>query len=100
MSFAGLLPGDRKYLSGLQKKRKKKDKLKTPDPPAKPDKKDKKEDKPKRWKKGEAAYHLGTATKKLGKRLTKASDSEAEKTFNLKDKLHAERKKMHGKKRK
>ena len=78
--------------------KKKKDKLKTPAPPAKPDKK-KKEDKPKRWKKGEASYHLGKAIRKTGKRLTKASDSEAEKTFTLKDKLHAERKKMQGKKR-
>jgi len=98
MSFAGLLPGDRKYLSGLQKKRKKKDKLKTPAPPAKPDKK-KKPDKPKRFEKGQAAFILGRAISGASKKASKAASSEAEKTRTLTDSLHSAKKKLHGKKR-
>lgn len=79
--------------------KKKKDKLKTPAPPAKLDKK-KKPDKPKRFKKGQAEFILGKGIRAAGKKLSKSASSEAEKTFALKDKLHAERKKMQGKKRK
>ena len=104
MSFAGLLPGDRKFLSKEQKKRnerKKKNKLKikpseSPPTTGQNTKKTNNGKKPK-YSKGEVAKNLGTALSKAGKKISKAQSEASSSVQRMKDKNRSERnKKMKG----
>ena len=86
MSFSGFTRADRKFLSGLKKKKKK-----TPTKPAPPAKDNKKKDKPKRKITGQQWKDAGEALSKAAGRLSDAESSERSKTQQLKDELYIRR---------
>ena len=103
MSFAGLLPGDRKFLSKEQKRRdekkkkKKRNQLKiktseTPPNEGQDTTNNGKQKKPK-YSKGEVAKNLGNALSKTGSKISKAQSEASSSVQTMKDKNRAERNK-------